>query len=59
MKRAFVANNHLAWFSKKYKNITVNKLAELDPEYLKWCIKNLKHLKFTQTIKDKIKPKNP
>lgn len=54
-KRAFVAGNHLCWFSTQYKDKTVNQVLKDNPDYLKWCLDNLKHLRFATGLKNRIK----
>jgi len=55
-KGAFVAGNHLCWFSRmeKYKRMTVNDVLKVDPHYIKWCKKNLKHLRFGMSLSKRI-----
>lgn len=58
MLKKFVAGNHLCFFSKGiiYKKMTVNEvLKKKDPEYIIWCYENLKHLRFTTGLEERIK----
>lgn len=50
-KTAFVAASHLCWFSTNYKDKTVKEVIAINPQYIRWCIDNLKHLKFADQIK--------
>jgi hypothetical protein len=54
---AFVAGNHLCWFSKKeeYKSMTVNQVLQKDPNYIMWCLSNLSHLRFATNLSKRIK----
>lgn len=56
-KGAFVAGNHLCWFSKKpeYKSKTVNDVLKLDPDYIIWCKNNLSYLRFATGLTKRIK----
>ena len=51
--RRFIAKNHTLGFGK-YKDKTVKELLILDPDYLKWCKTNLKHIRFTGNCSKKI-----
>ncbi len=55
MRKAFVAGNHLCWFSNDYKDKTVNEVLKENPEYIAWCRDNLKHLKWATGLKNRIK----
>lgn len=59
-KGAFVAGNHLCWFSRipEYKDMTVNEVLEKDPEYINWCRLNLKYLRFATGLTKRIKKSN-
>lgn len=56
-KGAFIAGNHLCWFSRKdeYKNLTVNQVLHKDPNYIIWCKNNLHHLRFAKGLSKRIK----
>ena len=56
IKRAFVAGNHLCWFSKNenYRSKTVNEVLKIDPKHIAWCKINLKHLRFATGLKNRI-----
>ena len=43
--RRFIAKNHTLGFGK-YANKTLGEVIATDPEYIKWCQKNLKHIRF-------------
>lgn len=59
-KGAFVAGNHLCWFSRNesYKQKTVNEVLAENPSYLLWCLQNLKYLRFAMGLTRRIKEKN-
>ena len=59
-KGAFVAGNHLCWFSRnpEYKNMTVNNVLKKDPAYINWCRLNLHHLRFPPGLTKRIKKAN-
>lgn len=61
MKRTFVAKNHLCWFSKtsEYQKMTVNEVFKVNPDYILWCYKTLKHLRFATGISNKLKKLKP
>lgn len=52
-KTLFIAGNHCLHFGK-YKGNTSFELIDIDPVYLKWCIDNLKHLRFDGKIKERL-----
>jgi len=56
-KGAFVAGNHLCWFSRipEHKVRTVNEVLKADPAYIVWCRENLKHLRFATGLTKRIK----
>lgn len=56
-KGAFVAGNHLCWFSRipDYKKMTVNEVLLKDPEYIIWCKNNLSYLRFATGLSKRIK----
>lgn len=53
-KTAFVALNHRCWFSKKYTTLSVKEVIAKDPMYIRWCIDNLKHLRFHSLVKNSV-----
>lgn len=59
-KGAFVAGNHRAWFSRnpEYNQMTVNEVLKINPAYLKWCLRNLKHLIFSEGLTKRINKAN-
>ena len=56
-KGAFVAGNHLCWFSRnaEYKVMSVNDVLKKDPEYIIYCYRNLKYLRFATGLSNRIK----
>lgn len=56
-KGAFVAGNHYCWFSKSpvYRNMSVNEVLKINPEYIIWCRENLKYLRFPPGLTKRIK----
>ena len=58
IKRTFVAGNHYCWFSSNYKDKTVNQVMKINPAYLLWCLENLHHLKFQDSVRKRIRKVN-
>jgi hypothetical protein len=54
-KRSFCAGNHLAWWSIKYPSWTNKQIMDNDLEYMVWAVRTLKRLKFSNSIKEKVK----
>ncbi len=47
----FFCANHAYHFGK-YKGMLVRDVIEKDPEYVKWCMENLKQLRFNGRAKE-------
>jgi hypothetical protein len=50
-RTVYVAGSHKCFFSKKYPDKSVNDVIKIDPNYINWCINNLKHLRFDDGVK--------
>ena len=53
-KKSFVTLRSRCWFSRNYKNLTVQQVFDKDPNYIKWVVNNLNDILFADEVKQLI-----